>query len=60
MEQLHLIRLWEEETSKGNNFSSYEISFIVGGMSWVPQVEFEDLQKNIPKERTNFVVRTEF
>jgi hypothetical protein len=58
--KLPMVRLWEEETAKGKNFFSYEISFIVGGMSWVPQVEFEDLQEIIPKERTNVIVRTEF
>jgi hypothetical protein len=53
--KLPMVRLWKEE-SNGNNISSYEISFIVGGMSWVPQVEVKDLQRIIPKERMNFIV----
>jgi hypothetical protein len=58
--KLPMVRLWVEEVSKGNNFSSCEISFIVGESSWVPQVEFEDLPEIIPKERTSFIVRMEF
>jgi hypothetical protein len=47
--KLPMVRLWKEEASDGKNISSYEICFIVGGMSWVPQVEFGALQRIIPK-----------
>jgi hypothetical protein len=31
--KLPMVRLWEEEADERKNFSNYEISFIVGGMS---------------------------
>jgi hypothetical protein len=46
-----------EEEADGKNPFSYEFSFIVGGMSWVPQLEVEALQTIIPKERMTFFVR---
>jgi hypothetical protein len=54
--RLPMLRLWEEEADGKNPFS-YEISFIVGRMSWVPQVKIEAPQTIIPKKRMTFFVR---
>jgi hypothetical protein len=51
------VRLWEEEADGKDIISSYDISFIVGGMSWFPQVEFQNIERIIPTGRMSFIVR---